>query len=105
MDVPIVFLLGHIWYACYVFGIRIGDVCYAYVLYAVGISDIRVGMGLDVGPQEPTVRDPSDAMTEFRAKYVFDLDSKFGPWLVVVPLGAAPGAYRIELTVVGPTSA
>jgi hypothetical protein len=97
MGVGIVFFWRHISDASYV--------CDAYVLYVVGISDIRVGMGLNVEPGEPTVRDPASAQTEYRAKYVFDLDSKLGPWLVVVPLGAALGTYRVEMTVMGPTSA
>jgi len=38
---PIVFFGWGFWYACYVFGIRIFVIMYAYVLYVVGISDIR----------------------------------------------------------------
>jgi len=50
---------------------------------------------------EPTIRDPREGLTEYRAAYTFDLPQQYAPWLVDVPLPeAAYGAvYRVTIVV------
>lgn len=50
--------------------------------------------------RDHTVRDPRGCETGYRVEYVFELEARFAPWLVEVPVPEGlDGSYRVTMIV------